>query len=476
MSGSGISFRIRRRSGQTVIFLIMVVAILAFVVLWNFDLHKILFVKSRSQNAGDSAALAASRWQGITLNLIGDLNIMQALALSSGNAGTVESISNIQARLCYTGPMIAMQACQQAAKNNHIYVNDGFTERLMEHAEAVRNEYTQITPSGEMLFPEPYPGCWLEYSAMLEVIARDGVAAGPDNARLYTDWAMGSHILLNPAFYDAIAGKSWCWFYHNAYELLRDYDDYSYWEHFPLPELPHRQYINSEIFGLGLSKHYTTLSFLGVSTSLLTSVAGERRLGEGIDTNGMSGTAAWYCYDNGRWSAWDAMAVSGPDAAPLTGPVKPQYDYAGADSAVRVNAEAARLTPAPGGGEVTNTITWTAAAKVFGYLNDDDRPNAYDIVLPAFHNVRLIPVDASSAPAAGAYDLEWRDHVEEHLEEYLVNGPRERSCRYCRQLVVWESDPFRQEGIDWLRQYSHLCTVPPPGGGGHRGGGRRRAH
>ena len=52
--------RAKRRAGQTMVFLIVVLVILVFVVLWNFDLHKILYVKGITQNAGDSAALAAA--------------------------------------------------------------------------------------------------------------------------------------------------------------------------------------------------------------------------------------------------------------------------------------------------------------------------------------------------------------------------------------------------------------------------------
>ena len=69
------------RAGQAIIFLMMVLVILFFVVLWNFDLHKYLHVKTVSQNGGDAAALAAGRWQGITLNLIGDLNITDQQSL-----------------------------------------------------------------------------------------------------------------------------------------------------------------------------------------------------------------------------------------------------------------------------------------------------------------------------------------------------------------------------------------------------------
>ena len=77
------------------VFLIMVLVILVFVVLWNFDVHKILHVKSVTQNSGDAAALAAARWQATTLNLIGDLNLMHAVALGSGDAAVAEAVTNV---------------------------------------------------------------------------------------------------------------------------------------------------------------------------------------------------------------------------------------------------------------------------------------------------------------------------------------------------------------------------------------------
>jgi len=60
------------------IFMIMALLILAVVIVWVFDVHTVLHIKARTQNAGDAAALAAARWQGVSLNLIGDLNILQA--------------------------------------------------------------------------------------------------------------------------------------------------------------------------------------------------------------------------------------------------------------------------------------------------------------------------------------------------------------------------------------------------------------
>jgi len=145
----------RRRKGQTILFLLMALVILFFAVIWNLDLHKIFQIRFMSQNAGDSAALMAARWQGITLNLIGDLNIMHAVALANNDRATASSVTNLQARLCFVGPLIAYSACQQAAKNNKIYRNETFDQILREHAAKVRDDYTQV-------FDPPYVGAWEE--------------------------------------------------------------------------------------------------------------------------------------------------------------------------------------------------------------------------------------------------------------------------------------------------------------------------
>ena len=47
-----------RKKGQAMVFFLIVLVILVFVVMWNFDLHKILFAKYVTQNAGDSVRLA----------------------------------------------------------------------------------------------------------------------------------------------------------------------------------------------------------------------------------------------------------------------------------------------------------------------------------------------------------------------------------------------------------------------------------
>ncbi len=461
--------------GQAIIFIILVLSCLVFVVFWNYDLHRILHVKGIAQNAGDASAVMAARWQGISLNLMGDLNLMHALALVSDNQAAAETITNIQARLSYTGPMVAFMGSQQAAKQNRLFNQDDFTAYLKRHAQRVRFDYPHTTGSdGEPLFPEPYPNAWEEYASMLDALANDGIAAGPDNMRLYSDYS-GGHILLNKAFYDAIAGRNWCWFYHNAPGLLELYQNFhpAWWP--PLPPIENVPYINSEFFGLGMVKVTTSLDNL-VTTETINTVTDRRTLQYQFTPEDLTNSATWYAYGGHLWSEWEAMSMQGDFPMPLAGPVKQEYDYAGADAAIRVRTRATRLTPGAGSRAITNTINWTAAAKPFGYLPGPQRPDAFDLVLPAFHQARLIPVDSLSGAGSGGYDLEWREHIEEHLPEYMEHGPLGHGCRFCRMLEIWENVDFRQTGVNWLEINSQQCVIVPPGPGGGGRGGRRRAH
>ena len=462
------------------VFMIVALVLIALLAIWQFDVHKIVAVKWRLQNAGDAGALAAARLQGLTLNLLGDLNVMHAAALSIGDSGAASEITALQARLCYAGPMVGLQAAQQAAKNSGVYVHPGFTARFRQHADDVRNDYPVV-------FDEFYPGAWFDYADMIEALAAEGLAAAPDNARLYSDYAE-EHMLLDLNFYDAIAGHDWCWFKWYALDLLINYDSYQDWP--DLPELGLGGATdNSEFFGLGVQQITARLADVGGDWNLtalmneMTASTNLARLNVGvISTEVALVTTDWFVYDNNQWSAWSAIAPDSEESFPAAAPPKPEYDYAGADVAVRVAATVPRVAP----GEAAHAVTWTAAAKPLGFLENSDgvavRPNSAGLVLPAFREVRLIPVDASSAPAGGAYDLDWRDHIELHLPLYMAGGVSviDQDCWYCAQLHTWEDVEFRAAGLEWLYLVNEdgdlLNTCFTEMGPGRPGGGRRRGH
>lgn len=473
-------------------FLVLALTILAFVFLWNVDLHRIIAAKSLSQNGGDAAALAAARWQGDTLNLIGELNVMHALALAdAGEPGTAESaasdaaidaITNIQTRLCLTGPMVALMAAQTAAKNNRIYSEPDFADVLRDHASDVA-EYGSVLNGSQAIEP-PFPGAWEAYAAMLRSAAEHGIAAGPDNARFYGD-SDGGHILLNREFYEAIAGRNWCWFFLNQKisddppkTLLDVYTDYTWWE--PLPEPDPPQYFDCEIFGLGVAPVTTPLRMLAGESTFREGASQQGvEIEQGALSNAMRRVESWFVYNRFLWSDWDAIQADGPEAFPVVGPVREEYNYVGADAVTRVYASADRIGTASG--KERDEVVWTAAAKPFGYLKSESvdggrlPPHSFGLVFPAFRAVRLIPVDAASGSDTSAFDIGWRRHIAEHLPPYTATGVLHDGCAYCARLRQWEDPAFRKRGSLWLEDNSGMCRLPSPHGGS-RGGGTRRGH
>ena len=473
----------RRCGGQTIVFLLMALTILIFAVLWNIDLHRLVAGKTHAQNAGDAAALSAARWQGESLNLVGELNLMHALALSANDTAAVNAITSMQARICFTGPLAGLVTAQIAAKNNRVYNDKDFTALLDEHARDVRR-YDEVV-GGQLLFPEPFPGAWNEYAGMLDAIAADGIAAAPDNAVFFGDVTAG-HILLDKGFYEAVAGRQWCWFYLNTATsanpprtLLDDFVSYESFGPMPPPDPPRHE--NSEIFGLGLTARQIALRHVGGAEAAMLSAADAEGIESAgyVSTNVLPREETWFFYSGGAWtSPWPGMDPDGPDPLPTVGPVRDEYNYTGADAVIRLYVSTYRMTSR----DAEDTLVWTAAAKPFGYLLDSESsarlmPHVYGLVLPAFRDIRLIPIDAASGGGGGSFDVEWRMHPDEHLPVYLACGRLEEGCTYCGRIRRFEDAAFRTEGVLWLRENYKLCILPPPhGGGGHHGGGTRRGH
>ena len=463
------------RGGQVLLFLLAAVLALLAAVLWLVDLHAAVRGKDRSQNAGDAAALEAARWQGASLNAVGELNLLHVLALAAGDEAAAETIRTAAVRESFLGPLAGAAAAQDAAKLNGAPVNDEFTAFVRERARVARNGYGFRFDDGTAL-PEPWPGAWAEYAAALDAIADAGVAAGFDNASFFGDPA-GRHVLLEQGFYAAVLGRSWCWFHWAAPALLDAYAGWRWWP--PLPPADETPPASSEILSLRLRLVELSGGDLAAMPGL-PAAFGEAGLpdpfaagfpDEAAATNPAPG---FLLYDASQWGPWETMR---DPSFPIEGELKPEYDYAGADAAMRVELPVVRLSEPdaePG------ALLWTGAAKPFGKLVGEDGaavpPTAVPLVLPVFPQVRLVPLDAVAMPSGGSFDLKWRRHCREHLPAYLERGPSAlvAGCRYCRALERWEDSDFRREGSRWLSANSWKCTVAPPGGG--PGGGSRHAH
>jgi hypothetical protein len=512
----------RPRRGQTLIFLMMVLAILTFVMFSVYDVQQVAVQRVRSQNGSDAAALAGARWQVATLNAIGEINLLKVTTAAIDMPPDpyapgvpfdqwrqlYADLDELQDRIKVTGTLLGVLYAQQAAKLNGMHAVEEF-------AEMFRDAMTYISTH-----PMDYPAYYQqEVVPLLQEIVNQGVAALPagslgDPGSVDFSGATGwARYLVDRRFYSAVGSRDWCFL---RPLLFAPYTDcLSFWGIIgpgappdPLAFLP-----------LWIHLQDNAVSVLGPANAVVQRLIDDR--GQNRNPN-----AYWpppnppdtnfpqfyfpdppydpyyvplqlYVYGS-RWN-WGANDDNLTDIL-LRSPFKPQFKYNGADSVWMVQG-VANMVMAPDdpsriswtaegqqaglgaafarlgsikqqAGETGHGIVGSAAAKPFGQIAGDppSPPNAVPVVLPLFDTVRLIPIAFSSA--TGQFDPIWFTHLRDHLNPYTTQGINAISpgCPFCRQLIVWEDPTFRQIGIDWWNSQTNANPCPA-GGGGNNGRG-----
>lgn len=465
-----------KKRGQIVLVFAFLILGLVFLVLVNADVFLATRGKGRLQNAGDAAALAAARWQGITLNAIGALNLAQ-IDVACQFADTpdmatniVVGIQNLQERLAFAGPIAALAAAQQVARNNGMSSDPDMT-RLVNDAIAGADSFLLPT-SGWSTKSE-------DYAEMLRSAINEGVYAGCENAQYYNYGSNESHPLYNKAFYYAVDGKDWCWFFLRD-DMMNMLQNFSGWGDVPVGNISSPQ--NPEFFGVGITRFFGALSaldpdndFYRIRQNLLDRAAACNCRYVTTDALDRSGVLTnykhyvWYTYGN-DWRQWDEMHRGGDARLPLRSDVQPRYDVFGASAATRVVSTLKTFTP-----NVPDRVnTWTAAAKPFGEI--DGRTVTLDgeltLVTPAFTDVRLIMLAGASESRLNMADSTWVHHTRDHIQ-LCIQGHFFDGCSYCQTLKTWNDDAFRSSGTQWLSVNSNQCRRPTGGNG--PGGGTRYA-
>ena len=464
----------RARGGQVAVYLVLALVAVTFLAMMNVGAFLAVRAKNRAMNAGDAAALAAARKQGELLNSIGRANIehlklLFATTLSPSEiAAQCREIEERQRRDCFLGPIEGITEGNSFARDNGAEPDEGMLKILRQHVGDVRTKYK----GNPDLYPEPWEGAWDEYATKIETAISDGIWAGPDNID-YLDAASG-HFLLKRQFYNAVAGRCWCWFHFNAPGLVESYSSFRDWA--PLPSASDddrfRRCANSEIYSL----HLTTVSGSAVQVFGLEAV---KRLADKTDEDVEAAFAllsdqehVWFAFGD-EWEPWSSGRFKfSPEEFPVVGAVRPEYDVAGCAAVCRIRSHIQDVVTDGGGRD----IEWTAAAKPFGTV---DVGNGLDVVtaMPsrlvtsAFSDVRLVPVDSVGGTEYATSDEAWMTHVREHLPQYLDSGPQAigGSCFYCAQLIDWERAEVHEDGKRFLKNNSSTCRRPE-GSGSARGG------
>ena len=472
-----------RKSGQVVLVLAFMLLGLLILALVGMDAFLASHRKNRLQNAGDAAALAAARWQGITLNALGALNLAKIDALcrvgdpamnpAAWDAATniCERLAALQERIAFAGPLMGLYAAQRAALKNGLDAPDADMSALVAEA-AARASMLE----GTELWPEKAA----DYADMLQGASRDGVFAGADNAQYFNFAIQANHPLYSKAFYEAVAGEDWCWFYLRGgmSDLLASF---SGWDEIPFagngsPE-------NPEFFGTGIRTVRGALADFNLDWTEPQTRAAVVELADrnacpnvndfslqqcGVITNR---NLSWVAYGT-DWHAWNRMHRSDEARLPLISDVKEKYNVQGAFAAARVYQILEPFTP----GVSRRVNVWTAAAKPFGAI--DDRTvtwnGEFPLVTPAFTDVRLVMLGAFDESGMNMADRAWVSHTRDHIQP-PSSIAHANGCPYCAALKKWEDPAFRAKGVAWLAENgADQCRRPT--GGGAPGGGTRHAH
>lgn len=472
----------RNRNGQIVLLLVFILVILTSLVLLNVDIFTSVRKKTHIQHGGDAAAIAAAHKQGEILNEIGKKNIEHLVAAIRDETNLCRSIVMEQRHMALLDPVDALKAADEAARANGMATRSEFSKILQRHVDDIRTVYSEGASGEGAPYPEPFPGAWVQYASKISNVILGGLAAGPDNLEFYD--SLSGHLLLNRQFYNAIAAKDWCWFHFNNKNILDDYGSYTDWA--PLPAERENPLDNSEVFSLHI--YSRKISFKSVFTNeeileILRRYSDEKFNEDDLNKSKLLADPeeVWFFFEPGRWSQWfiDLALASdgGMSDFPIVGGIKDEYNVRGCAAVLRCIDENTTVAV-----NSTATFNWSAAAKPFGAVEDFEGTlspvTALNyLVVPAFTDVRLVPLDAVGGSNLATADYGWVTHIQDHLPIYMENGPSaiSGSCYYCDQLKAWERESFRRSGSNWLKFNSHTCQRPMPGGT-INGGGTSHGH
>ena len=509
-----------KEQGQVLIFAIVILIILLIATLFLFDLHSIIRSKVKLETAEQAAALAAAKWQARSLNLIGEINYVKAADTLLDDIPTIgeekldkiasanKTLTEMQSRISFCGPLIAFGAAQQAAKNNGINISDPYTTSGMKTPYDDLNNYlTKLNPSSQYYNYDDIEDYlnyykWREpYVNMLENIKDRGLAVRP-NGRFPGIESVDPPWLDDGTLYTAVNSQLWC---NPTLNAVIKYAD-SYWSgKWYNVDFEHTSFPNeSEIYTLGI--RFSSSVDSDTLASALENI-------DSADTEDLA-PIQWCVYDS-KWSQYNADGITenlnynGPnheglginywsrgmflnkDLKPsmfyggatayaecyqriklmnkykskMVKPYAANHAYAGSDQMEKaaealkndIIKETSSRTLKVGNDSSTDSSSAGAVAKALGALPDGSPPTNALIVLPLFNNVSLIPSSMQgSRPLRVSFS---------NLEMFLIwlssidnlhnpgSSPPLGTQQYLTALQKLDDPTFRKAG--WNNDYTH---------------------
>ena len=461
----------RARSGQAVLYLVMVLLALAVLMMVNVNAFLAVRSKNRMMNAVDEAAIAAAKHQGLLLNEIGRLNVEHLKAAVRGEPWTGEARMR---ELAFLDPVDGILRANEAA------ADWGYGSGEAPEALGGFLDHIQEILENPDLYPPTEDGVnlWHVYAAKLGQALAGEPAVLPSYMEMVNPGSSG--LFANHGFYDVLAAKAWCWFTigGNAGALDGDPSQADPYEITPV-EVPE----NSEVFSLhityktwmdsGWAEEWRGSGFSERWTNFVCQVTGLAPEDFSSRSYVASERQVWAFYD-GTWKPWSE--TFNPDNFPIAGTVRPEYDVAGCVAACMMLGHIQEIGRDDDQQYSANTILVTADAKPLGTVEDLDGGTApvtaYNSFIAAsrpgakiFTEAHLALVGSVPRSPGCSMEPDWYVHVKKHSPKHQTPG-----CGYCKLWAEWSQPSFKASIRSWLRANSESCRAKGGGGPPQKGG------
>ena len=470
----------KARTGQVVLYMVLVLLAVTVLLLLSVNAFLAVRSKNRMMNAVDRAAIAAAQCQGELLNEIGRLNVERLRAAVRGeplaDAVVGDRLAEMRER-AFFGPIEGIARANAAARDWGF--ESGEAPRALD---GFRDHVSEIRNNPDLYPPDEYD-TWGRYADALSAALGGTPAVLPFYMEMVNPGMSG--LFGNWGFYDVIAARSWCWFTvgNNGRYLDMDPGQMPPTEISPV-EVPE----NSEVFSLHVTfktwmesgwkdEYVSGVGFTDRWTNFVCQVTGLARENFATNSTAADLTQVWAFYD-GSWNKWSA--TFNPDAFPIAGAVRPEYDVAGCVASCMMVGHIQQLRKDDKTESVSDTLV-TAEAKPLGTVDDLDGGGpapvtAYNGFIAAsrpgaqiFTRAGLTLVGSVPRSAGVSMEPQWYEHVKHHAPRESAPG-----CGYCRLWREWMNPAFRASARAWLQQNSESCH--PKGGGPGMTGGYEYAH
>ena len=468
----------KTKSGQVALVLVFLLTGLVLLFTLNVELFVSTRKKLRLQNIGDASSVVVARWQGMTLNLIGDLNFAHIKALSDKPADEsttnfIAGITALQRHLKSIGPLIGFDLANKLAERNGAQASCGMKEATEIIADSTDNVYT----------------------GLVKKITSGGVFAGIDNTRSPTE------ILTKPSFYKAVQAEN--------FQALCAMGGYCH----TLPSVgiivpsAEDMFNRGCIGSVGVQEYSFTDKYSMIDSMIdsfvdMSNMCGYRNANinpDNLRTNKAIILSAehalmWNTFDPEEWRTLPSALQKERFPWIDNFDVNPTYAVMGGSCTIRIEDayittntlvketekfdfdiySGEKITPVARFGDnisyivTTNIIVAQSAAKVIGTFNGGvvtKQTISPPLVLPVFSAVRCVPFTFGANGCESMADI---DHVRSFPR---CSGD---SSMYQAILDKYHSVEFGNRASKWFANNDCDKVCRPPGSGRGQGGGTER--